>query len=152
MGSTQSTWGSLSDLVKPTTSLASFPPIVSVAIMRTSLLFIAANLALASAQVQQILQAISTAQEYAPQAIQYAQEYGPQAISAWQNYGPTAIQYAQEYGPQAIAYPPRRSNTLRSTARRPFRHGSSMETSFQKRSLLPSRTPSTYRRRFSTCQ
>ena len=57
-------------------------------------------------KVQQILQAISTAQEYAPQAIQYAQEYGPQAISAWQNYGPTAIQYAQEYGPQAIAYAP----------------------------------------------
>ena len=55
-------------------------------------------------QVQQILEAISTAQEFAPQAIQYAQEYGPQAISAWQNYGPQAIQYAQEYGPQAIQY------------------------------------------------
>ena len=98
--------------------------------MRTSLLYIAANLALASAQVlfipifwsmlmfnltvdswiaklfqvQQIMQAISAAQEYGPQAIQYAQEYGPQAISTWQNYGPQAIQYAQEYGPQAISY------------------------------------------------
>ena len=98
--------------------------------MRTSLLYIAANLALASAQVlfipifwsmlmfnltvdswivklfqvQQIMQAISAAQEYGPQAIQYAQVYGPQAIQYAQEYGPQAISYAQNYGPQAIQY------------------------------------------------
>merc|ERR1712130_343208 len=101
--------GSLRKLVKPTTPFKkswSNPPHLShlKVKMKTSLLYIAVNLALASAQVQQILEAISTAQEFAPQAIQYAQEYGPQAISAWQNYGPQAIQYAQEYGPQAIQY------------------------------------------------
>merc|ERR1712130_557315 len=99
--------GSLRKLVKPTTPFKkswSNPPHLShlKVKMKTSLLYIAVNLALASAQVQQILEAISTAQEFAPQAIQYAQEYGPQAIQYAQNYGPQAIQYAQEYGPQAI--------------------------------------------------
>merc|ERR1712062_35725 len=103
----QSTWEAYQAVESLTTSCRSYlkpQSTILTSSMRTSLFLIAAGLAQASAQVQQIMQAISTAQEYGPQAIQYAQEYGPQAISAWQNYGPQAIQYAQEYGPQAISY------------------------------------------------
>merc|ERR1712062_103805 len=101
----QSTWEAYQAVESLTTSCRSYLKPQSTLLtssMRISLFFIAAGLAQASAQVQQIMQAISTAQEYGPQAIQYAQEYGPQAISYAQNYGPQAIQYAQEYSPQAI--------------------------------------------------
>ena len=141
--------------------------------MRTSLFFIAAGLAQASAQVLFLgLLCICGFDSCFNQIFYYrcsrsCKRYPPhrnmdrKPSNTPKNMGPRPSQPGKTMAPRPSSMPkntaprlsatrrttaPRQSSTPKSTARKRSRPGSSMETNFRRRSPLPRRMPSTYRR------